>query len=217
MLTWFLFNSGKAKNNAQCWGLAIGADLALVNRSALDRLACGYSRSVMRMLLRDWWSVACREELQFQLECLFERGMNDAFQTIVYAYSEGRVSAIQPMDEATRKRVRFVGERIGQCSSVGHIQAFDLCRVSNLARFGFSAAMLSEVEAWEWIDRASQRIQPIFDSWGEMGENYKLGYDFWNAASFDRDDVFRHRNWLQSAPQSPWTRLPWNTPLMGIV
>jgi hypothetical protein len=93
--------------------------------------------------------------------------------------------------------------------------AWDLCRLIQVPRWGYTADYLEEDDAWSWILHAAQKLQRSFRSWEATGQNFLLGYEFWirlNEAP-DDPDWRRAYEWLVSDPESPWNQLPWNTTL----
>ncbi len=206
---WFEQWRTRTSEPARLWGLALGADLALLNGARLDCLHTPYSRAAERESLRVWWRVTSTHELRHQLESLFDNGHADLFTRIVYACSEGLAFAPN-LDDGTVRRIEFVRSRLPECRRAGHTRAFDLGRVPNLARFGYTAGFIDAVESWKWVERAAIETQPLFPSWAEFAFNYHLGHQFWDAAHPSNKNFFPHRDYLLTDAQSPWVRLPWD-------
>lgn len=196
---------------ARLWGLALGADLALVNNSRLDCLYTGYSRALERQSLQKWWSVQSTEELRRQLEWLFEGGHDEHFGHIVHAIRE-EIPFRPDLDKDAINRIAFVRQLIPGLRAT-HVRGFDLGRVPALARFGYSAGYIGASETWSWISRAAKEAQPVFTSWKDFAENYRLGFEFWNSADPENFDYFKNREFLLNSSRSPWVRLDWKTPL----
>lgn len=197
---------------ARLWGLALGADLAVLNGSKLNCLHTGYLTAVERESLKVWWRVGATEQLRYQLESLFASGHAGEFARVVSSVN-GDGTMDTDSEQLTTRRVEFVRARWAECRRAGHIRAFDLGRVITLARAGYTARYISGREAWRWIARAAEATQPLFGSWGEFAASYRLGMEFWDAADPGCTEYFRHRTWLLADAASPWVRLPWGLPL----
>ena len=216
-LSFTLFNSSpwlaqqlsRTKVRAQLWGLALGADIAMLNGSRLDCLHMGYQPLYEQERLRTSWNVRDAASLRATLEWLLESGHNDVFVRLVSSLNE----QLFDLDDSTRGRRDFLLQNWDKAAASGHILAFDLARVSNLSRFGYSACYISSAEAWEWIHRAALRAQPLFSSWAEFASNMRFGFEFWDAAEPCNEDFFKQREFLLKSPKSPWVVLPWNTSL----
>jgi hypothetical protein len=103
-------------------------------------------------------------------------------------------------------------------------RAWDLCRHTNVARWGAMAGYISEAEAWERILRVSRQIQETYKSWSEMSEAYLAGRRRWYRAvrtAFTRE-AQKAQPGVEYVVQlllntqdanSPWTKNKWNTAL----
>ena len=90
---------------------------------------------------------------------------------------------------------------------------------------GYTAGYLSEQEAWRVIMSVAQTLQRAFKSWDQMGEDYLAGRAMWvglmkqNAQNpiFDpgRYQAIYELLINKNDQNSPWTRIPWDTPLNG--
>jgi predicted Zn finger-like uncharacterized protein len=98
---------------------------------------------------------------------------------------------------------------------VFRLLGWDLSRLINVARWGFTAGYIGESDAWSWILLAARKTQRSFGSWRSLGRNFILGYDYWRLATAATIVIkpFPHFDWLVTDPESPWLQLPWNTTL----
>ena len=100
------------------------------------------------------------------------------------------------------------GEKLGDKG----IKGFDLARSMCLARWGYTAGLLSEEEAWQAIMLAAQDSQRIFDSWEEFGTSYLVGRRFWSPTDSGHDEAKKMYETLL-APDGSWTHCKWEIDL----
>ena len=95
------------------------------------------------------------------------------------------------------------------------ILAWDLCRAITTARRCHAVGFLPRDETWEIIQRSARRLQAAYASWEELGEDYLLGYRFFDPEQKSGAGHAPFVALLRTLPQSPWRTIPWKTPLDG--
>jgi hypothetical protein len=195
-----------ALSSEQRWAIAAGANLAKLNRSSLRSLATGKLPSTNRYILRDSWSIDDPESLRSTMSWLAQEGHRTSFQELYAALAGGGQGL--PPEAANSPVVRFVAENRARFKN-GDLLAWDLARLINVARFGFSAGYLSEAEAWEVITVAADHLKAEYASWEEVSDNYLLGFSFWQDGAPPDEFLLEAATWLKTDPASPWKALPW--------
>ncbi|WP_373828357.1 DUF1266 domain-containing protein, partial [Bacteroides heparinolyticus] len=88
------------------------------------------------------------------------------------------------------------------------ILAWDLGKIIKLSRTAYDCRLISEQEAWEYIEFSDKKCREYFVSWEEVGKSYLLG----QAVNYPGEKKFRNviecyctatRN-----TESPWMRTP---------
>lgn len=197
-------------SEAQLWGLAAGGILTRLNSEDFGALRCLGGRRASRECLRDAWSVNDDHELTDTLEWLWTEGHGAECREVCRSVRRGEYG----MDDGPSGFGSFVHSHLEQLEA-NVLLGWDLCRLINVARWGFTGAYMEEAQAWFWILRAARRVQTAFPSWADFGRDFLLGYEYWRlgtAAKFDVD-LTPHYEWLLKSHESPWKRLAWNTSL----
>ncbi|WP_165795247.1 DUF1266 domain-containing protein [Deinococcus koreensis] len=89
--------------------------------------------------------------------------------------------------------------------------AWDLVRVINLSRILYGAGYLTEAQAWASMIQAARSLRATYSSWGEMGEAFLHGRDWWAKG---RSAAFQTAHVRLLDPQnadSPWNQVAWNS------
>lgn len=134
-----------------------------------------------RETLREEWNINSREELLAEIEDVRAGGQNQLFlesarkvkdMSAAQAKQYARGNAVDKyMWSQTRNLWRKWGSEKG-------ILAWDLCRSSNLAQWGYTAGYLTYAEAMDVVAVSARELQKTFSSWDEVYENYADGY-YW--------------------------------------
>lgn len=198
-----------ALSPAQRWAIAAGANLARLNGSSLASVHTTKLPLWNRFILRRWWGVAGAQRLRETMTWLEEEGHRTEFREIhrlLAPVAAGRAT-IDP--EANTATLRFIVDHHGRFKN-GDLVAWDFARLINVARFGFSAGYLPEVDAWQIITRAARRLASEYDSWQELSDNYVLGLRYWQDGAQPDPFFLEAATWLASDPASPWRTVPWS-------
>lgn len=208
---------GERGRQIRLWALAAGANLTRPRGDRLDTLALSADVARARETLEAWWDIGGREAAVSTLAWLRAEGHTVRLQEILRALAA--IPAGQ-VDEylATQKRWQDHHARFAwahrDAFRDGRLEAFDMVRLSFVARAAFTAGYLDERTAWEAVLEAARRLQAGYTSWTEMSESYLLGRRFWAGGDPGQQKIFdRAAQWLATSPESPWQRLPWTMSL----
>lgn len=200
------------------WALAASAILATFNREPLDSLSIRANVLETKRLLQDSWGISNHDEFLQALDWIDRAGHRQAFSAL-----GARAAQLSP-DELS-KAVSKLGSEDANSVMVAHryyekyaaqsIAGWDYARYINLCRWGVTAGYISEEEALPRVMHAAQVLQQSFSSWGEFGENYLVGREFWSLrqTKIDGQAMRSIERKLLSDPGSAWNRIPWNLPL----
>lgn len=198
-----IFNWGKL-SPWQSWGLASGGVLTEINNDSFSTLGFDYAKGDSDSILSDWWGVHSRENLLEKLRWLFEEGHNGDCQVVLKTFSRDSVS--DPVLHS------FITDRFQALEKDGLV-AWDMMRLVNVARWGYNSKYLSSEEAWGWIHQASVKLRSSFDSWSEAGDNFLLGYQYWDQGNPVSEDWVAAKKKLVASKKSPWRKNQWNIDL----
>lgn len=206
------------------WCLALGAVLAKLNLWKLDLLG-GVPESfalslIERYALSNSWGITSKKDLFHQLKWLETKGDHQEFQQMrarlksLSAQDIERVKQFMAADSEFCNRIDQViqhGDELGESG----ILAWDMGRYVHLCNAGYRTGLLDADEAWQLIIAIAITTQKTFSSWKEFSRSYVIGREFWSLEQTKKigAEVRAVVDSLLSAPDSPWTTLPWNTDL----
>jgi Protein of unknown function (DUF1266) len=150
-----------------------------------------------REMLAGGWEIVSEDTARAELALLLERG------------ARAEYDAVRASGKGTARERRFIkqhGAELGDRSLI----AWDLANVSHVAGAAFLAGLLDEAAAWAWCMTAARMLQPKFSSWEAFGNDYLLGYQYWEGED-DRGPRHVYRA-LVLEHDGTWA-IPWNTPL----
>jgi hypothetical protein len=211
----FWWSRKKPLSTAQRWALAAGGILTRRNSEPFDELRFKCGRAASRGTLRDWWEAANADELTKILDWLYEEGHRAGCARLCDSPTLSRNRPFDAGTEDPSDLYTFVSANLSELKASGLV-AWDLSRLVNVARWGYTADFIQEAEAWNWLFRAARKLQQSFDSWKALGQDFLLGVEFWmrsNQIAVKFDDLRKAHEWLLSDAESPWRQLPWTTPL----
>ena len=203
------------------WALAVSAPLAGRNGELTDALELRKrsgikvsTDSVKEILARDW-DITDRKSLFNSLTWIDQCGHRKEFEELGKRLQELSPRKLEQLeaeidDEDFLHSVRLVSKNhraLGSKSLLG----WDYVRYAYLCRCGFHVGYITKDEAWALLVPVARKMQKTFDSWQELGENYRLGRAFWSAEKArTQDHMIRDiLERLRTDPESPWIKLPW--------
>lgn len=186
--------SAYEKTNIEAWAKPMGSLLSLLSGGDPATFG-GWPRSAhpnarktelvepvqkCREILSEW-DIHSRAELLSEIEDIRSGGNNQLFlesarkvkdmsASQAKAYAKGN-----PVDKYMWPQTRLLWRKWGGEKG---ILAWDLCRSSNLAQWGYTAGYLTYAEAMDIVSTSAEKLQKTFSSWDEVYENYADGY-YW--------------------------------------
>jgi hypothetical protein len=213
----FWFRRRRGLSQARLWGLAAGGMLTRVNSEPFDRLVCSCGPAISRAYLSEGWGVNNSSELGDILQWLWDSGHSS--ECVKMCRSLRSAPAFNPEEPqlvglGLHGPMAFVASNLDELEA-SRLVGWDLSRLVQVARWGFTAGYLEEAEAWRWIRMTARRLQQSFPSWEALGRDFLMGYEFWRLGIGVPPDAALEPSydWLLHAPESPWRRIPWETSL----
>ena len=199
------------------WAIAAGANLTRPRGDKQETLALSESAASAQESLGTWWNVHSPAEVDETLAWLRKEGHTVRLHAILRGLSslpEDEVDAyIVNEEEWPVHQARYAWKHRFEFRD-GGLEAFDMVRLSFIARAGFTAGWLSKRAAWDAVFEAANRLQKGHGSWQEMSQNYLLGRRFWAGGDPKVQVTFdKFAKWLETSEKSPWHPLPWYMPL----
>ncbi len=191
------------------------------NHSRLDTLATAKITEVdvrdARELLDEWWGIRTKKELIDILSWLETEGHRKSFEDVaktVANLNDEQFNALVVVcgDNKQKTQELLVARKFSSQLGNKSILGWDYSRYINVCRWGYTAGLLSEQEAWEKIMPIARKLQSTFDSWEDLGCNYLIGRQFWSYKQ-TKEDSYLYEDAVQrlvDIPSSPWNKYPWN-------
>lgn len=203
------------------WAIGCSAVLMERNHSRLDTLATAKITEVdvrdARELLDEWWGIRTKKELIDILSWLETEGHRKSFEDVaktVANLNDEQFNALVVVcgDNKQKTQELLVARKFSSQLGNKSILGWDYSRYINVCRWGYTAGLLSEQEAWEKIMPIARKLQSTFDSWEDLGCNYLIGRQFWSYKQ-TKEDSYLYEDAVQrlvDIPSSPWNKYPWN-------
>lgn len=193
---------------AQTYALALPGVWHYNNNGSFAHLGGKYAspshRRWARGVLDESWGIKDKASLLDRIKWLHEKGHSSEY------FEWKKKWHAEPASRESDLRLIHVGVFQAEIGDKGLV-AWDQSRCINVAGWGFLAGYITEEEAWDHIIPAAQKIQKAYGSWAEYGRGYMVGTAFWSAPAAEKNG--QASDALLADPNSPWSRIPWNTPL----
>lgn len=172
-------------SNVDDWALGMGSVLAWLNGGDKYKYF-GMSKpgegNRSRSTLKDSWGITDRQALIGQVAA-FNAGNGHNAMFKQEAANARSMTAKERADIAAKYSDGYMLEQIyGYDQKWGEIGliAWDLCRVSSLVQWGYSAGYITLEEALVLMKPAAEQFKTSFSNWDEGMENYSEGYLWWS-------------------------------------
>lgn len=86
---------------------------------------------------------------------------------------------------------------------------WDAGRINFVARACCDMKYISEMEAWNYIDKAYELAHSSFTSWHDMAISYVIGRAIWGGTNAHNLGMKGMADDLLSNPKSPWVQIKW--------
>lgn len=195
--------------------LAAGANTAQVaDCDAIDiggNPADNWAKKHMRKLLKSGWNIKDAEDLKETISWLFNEGHNEDCMELAKQYKADPESVkIKKLFKSSEEHVKTMLDTIATKYEKQGILAWDLCRICNVAGWGFLAQYITYEEAIELSVQACKLLQENYSSWDDMMESYFLGLYYWNKDSLS---THNRKQWYEKSKKDADSiyNIPWDT------
>lgn len=174
-----------ADSNLGPWGRAMGSVLIAINEGSPYYFG-GYAASDANQkaaanILEQSWGIHNRKELLQQIQFLLQTGSRKEY-----------LREAKEMDALSEKKLEKAMKQLTGPLLIHYQQlqknwetwgedgliAWDMCRISHLAQWGYIAGYLDGEEAQAMIEPAAQILKEQFTSWDDVIKNWLDGYAF---------------------------------------
>lgn len=138
-------------------------------------------RAICRETLADQWSVPDREALLDAIDAALDGEHSAQFldsagevKGLSDQLIKQRTKKMDPVDQYMWPQTKALWKKWEDKG----ILAWDLCRSSALAQWGYTAGYLTYGEAMEFAGSAAEQLKETFSSWDQVYENFLDGY-YW--------------------------------------
>ena len=180
-------------SNLGLWGRAMGSVLLYLNDGSPyyfgGYMATEENKKSAGNILASSWEINNRKELLAQIQFLLKTGSRKNF------YEEAKVMEQMSEKELKRAMKQLSGDLLIHYQMVQYnwetwqkkgLLAWDMCRISHLAQWGYIAGYVDGKEAQALIEPAAKKLKEKFTSWDEVQNNWLDGYCLF--ADIDRED-----------------------------
>lgn len=177
-----------SSSNLGQWGRAMGSVLIAINEGDVYYFG-GYeqtdgNKEAAARILKQSWNITNREELLVQIQNLLTTGDRKEYRKEV-----GEMKAMSKKELRTALK-QLSGDTLTHYNMVQYnwkkwkkkgLLAWDMCRVSHLAQWGYVAGYVTIEEAQALIEPAAQKLVEKFDNWDDVQMNWLDGYALYAA------------------------------------
>lgn len=175
-------------SNLGQWGRAMGSVLIAINEGDVYYFG-GYeqtdgNKEAAARILKQSWNITDRTELLVQIQNLLTSGSRKE-----YLKEAGEMKAMSKKELRTALK-QLSGDTLNHYNMVQYnwkkwkkkgLLAWDMCRVSHLAQWGYVAGYITIEEAQALIEPAAQKLVEKFDNWEDVQQNWLDGYALYAA------------------------------------
>lgn len=170
------------------WGRAMGSVLIAINEGNVYYFG-GYeqtdgNKEAAARILKQSWNITDRTELLVQIQNLLTTGSRKE-----YRKEAGEMKSMSKKELKTALK-QLSGDTLTHYNMVQYnwkkwkkkgLLAWDMCRVSHLAQWGYVAGYITIEEAQALIEPAARKIAGKFDNWDDVQQNWLDGYALYAA------------------------------------
>lgn len=179
-------------SNLGAWGRAMGSVLISMNDGSPYYFG-GYdtteaNEKAAQNILEQSWNIKNRKQLLKEIKWLTETGSRADYR------KEAKEMASLSTKQLKKAMSQLSGSLLIHYEAVRYnwetwqgrgLLAWDLCRVSHLAQWGYIAGYINVSEAQALLEPAARKLQKKFDGWDDVITNWLDGYAL--SAAVDRD------------------------------
>lgn len=170
------------------WGRAMGSVLIAINEGDVYYFG-GYeqtdgNKEAAARILKQSWNITDRTGLLLQIQNLLTTGDRKEYRKEageMKAMSKKQLhTALKQLSGDTLTHYNMVQYNWKKWKKKG-LLAWDMCRVSHLAQWGYVAGFITIEEAQALIEPAARKIAEKFDNWEDVQQNWLDGYALYAA------------------------------------
>ena len=170
------------------WGRAMGSVLIAMNEGDVYYFG-GYeqtdgNKEAAARILEQSWKITDRATLLVQIQKLLTTGDRKEYRkeaAEMKAMSKKQLqTALKQLSGDTLTHYTMVQYNCNNWKKKG-LLAWDMCRVSHLAQWGYVAGYITIEEAQALIEPAAQQLAKKFDNWEDVQQNWLDGYALYAA------------------------------------
>jgi len=211
--------------------IALGAIYSEMTHAYINTLATGLDKSyVIGTLLHSYWKLKTAGEARAKLEYLRDKGFRyylPAIYKALMAKTEEEQASImeeyfieEEDHEKAFSQLHNLMDTMPELLQDGILQheqdilkygmiGWDCGRLVFLTRLCYEARIITETEAWGFIDAASELARITYEDWESYAKSYVLGRAMWGGVHSGNRDVAAIARYLLERGESPWRQLPW--------
>ena len=180
--------------------LSIGSLYALQQGGYLNTLSLDI-KDKLPTILGEWWGINNAHDARETLDDLCRKGYDYYFPFVYEAFLLDDENA---QDDIFQQNMESQ-EDIARYGVIG----WDAGRINFVARACCDMKYISEMEAWNYIDKAYELAHSSFTSWHDMAMSYVIGRAIWGGTNAHNLGMKGMADDLLSNPKSPWVQIKW--------
>ncbi len=226
-------NKNATVSDEQYRKIAVGALYSEQQTAYINSLTTGLGKSDIKKLLSEWWGINNSDEAVQKLDYLANKGFRFYFDTVLKAYQtsdaeeqktilldgfdennpdykedvqkayDQLINLQETWEELTQNNIVSSQMDLKKYNNVG----WDCGRLVFLSRLCFDAEYISEVQTWNYIDKAYDLATNHFDTWKDFSKSYIIGRGMWGGTQCANTGIMQIAQDLLKEEKSPWVNL----------
>ncbi len=159
--------------------------------------------------LRSWWGIRDRGSAIEVLNWLRDEGHRADWQDTVLHHAQ---YVGEDVDETLAHAEKFLlkhGLIKSRADFQAGVSAWDWGRLVTLSRWCYDRKYITEAEAWQYINHATQQSRAGFSSWETYSQSYMIGQFLWNPDPSENEPMVTFVKDLLKSEKSPLKRIRW--------
>lgn len=224
-------NPDSTLTDTQIKKVALGAIYSEMTHAYINSLGTGLDKSfVIGTLLHSYWKLKTTKEARAKLQYLRDKG----FRYYLPAIYKAMMAKTEEEQELIMDEYFLDDEDHGKAFSQLHnlmdtmpellqdgilqdeqdilkygLIGWDCGRLVFLTRLCLEARIITETEAWSYIDAADELAHITYSDWESYAKSYVLGRAMWGGVHSGNRDVAAIAGYLLEREESPWRQLGW--------
>lgn len=222
-------DSNTSLSTEQYKKVSIGSLYALQQSGYLNTLTLGI-KDKLPTILNEWWGISSPDDAKETLESLCQRGFDYYFPFVYQAFLlddekaqddifQQNMNSQEDYEKAVSQlqNLKATYQELVECETIASkedlvrygVIGWDAGRINFVARACCDMNYISEMEAWNYIDKAYNLAQSNFTSWHDMAMSYIIGRAIWGGTNAENSGMKGLADDLLSKPNSPWVQIKW--------